>query len=265
MQYDCGAKVLGCHLEGPFISGKYPGAQVASHIKTADFSLIEDYSDVIKMITIAPEIKGSEQFIRRCANENIVVAIGHSSATYEEAVEAFGIGVKGITHIFNAMPPLRHREPGIIGAAMDNKDIYCELIADNIHVHPVLQRILLKSKGVDRIILVTDSMRAAGMPDGCYELGGQTVYVRNGSARLGNGTLAGSVLTIDKALGFFMNNTGISIEDAVRLVTINPASLLGLGNRLGSLRKGLDADITVFNEQFDILFTFVNGFMCYGE
>jgi len=263
MQYNYGAKVLGCHLEGPFISGKYPGAQNASYIKAADFSLIEDYRDVIKLVTIAPEAEGSDEFIRHCVNEGVSISIGHSSATYEEAANAFKLGARSVTHTFNAMPALHHREPGIIGAAMDDKEVYCELIADNIHVHPVMQRVLLKTKGVDRIILITDSMRAAGMPEGCYDLGGQTVYVKNDSARLENGTLAGSILTMDKALGNFMSNAGISIDDAVRLATINPSSLLGLGERLGRLQEGLDADITVFNEQFDVLFTYVNGGLCY--
>ena len=265
MEVNYGAKVLGCHLEGPFISKQYPGAQDAAHIRAAEFSFIKKYSDVIKMVTIAPEIEGSEEFIRQCVNNSIIVSIGHSSATYEEAVKAFGTGISSVTHTFNAMPPLHHREPGIIGAAMDDKDVYCELIADNIHIHPVLQRVLLKVKGIDRVILVTDSMRAAAMPEGCYELGGQSVHVRNNSARLNNGTLAGSVLTIDKAIANFMKNTGISIDEAVRTVTLNPASLLGLENRLGSLGKGNDADITVFNEQLDILFTFVNGCMCYKK
>jgi len=265
MQDNYGAKVLGCHLEGPFISRKYPGAHNAAQVKAAEYSLIKDYSDVVKLVTMAPEIKDSEEFIRHCMDDSIAISIGHSSATYKEAANAFRLGISSVTHAFNAMQPLHHREPGIIGAALDNKDVYCELIADNIHVHPAIQRMLLKSKGINRIILVTDSMRAAGMPVGCYELGGQIVHVRNNNARLENGTLAGSVLTMDNALRNFVDNTGIRINDAIRLVTENPANLLCLGKRLGSLREGLDADITVFNEHFDILYTFVNGRLCYRE
>lgn len=263
MRHNCGAKVLGCHLEGPFISEKYPGAHNKECVRAAEFAIIRDYSDVIKLVTIAPEIEGSEDFIRNCTEENIAVSIGHSGATYKEAVNAFGLGARSVTHTFNAMSALHHREPGIIGAAFDTKDVYCELIADNVHVHPVVQRVLLKLKGIDQIILVTDSIRASGMPDGCYELGGQEVYVRKNSARLENGTLAGSILTMDKALQNFVKNTGTCIDDAVKLVTKNPANLLGLRKRLGSIRKGLDADITVFNEHFDVLFTFVDGCLCY--
>ncbi|HYE81090.1 MAG TPA: N-acetylglucosamine-6-phosphate deacetylase [Clostridia bacterium] len=263
MQDNRGARVLGCHLEGPFISRKYPGAQAAVHTKAAEFSLIKDYGDVIKLVTVAPEIEGSGVFIRQCIDENIAVSIGHSSATYEEAAGAFRLGAGSVTHTFNAMPALHHREPGIIGAAMDDRDVFCELIADNIHVHPVMQRVLLKSKGTGRLILITDSMRAAGMTEGCYELGGQTVYVRDNSARLENGTLAGSVLTMDRALYNFIRNTGTNVWEAVGTVTANPAAMLGLEDRLGSIEKGLDADITVFDEKLNIRYTFIKGCLCY--
>lgn len=263
MKKNCGANILGCHLEGPFISRKYPGAQDTAYIINPDNSIIGEYNDVIKMVTIAPETKNSEEFIKYCVKEGIRVSIGHSSASYEESVNAIKLGVRSITHTFNAMLPLHHREPGIIGAAMDNADVYCELIADNVHVHPVIQRILLKLKGVDRMILITDSMMAASMSDGYYELGGQTVCVKNGSARLKNGTLAGSTLTIDKALRNFRENTDISVYNAIKSVTANPAKLLGIDNIKGSLRKGMNADIVVFDDDFNVSHTFVNGCLCY--
>ncbi|AOT70321.1 N-acetylglucosamine-6-phosphate deacetylase [Geosporobacter ferrireducens] len=260
-----GSKVLGCHLEGPFISKKYPGAQNGLHIIRTDFSFLENYKDVIKMITTAPELENSQGFIRRCVEENILVSIGHSCATYDETLNAIKLGARSITHIFNAMTPLHHRNPGVVGAAMDDKDVNCELIADNIHIHPAIQRILLKVKGTEKIVLITDSMRASGMEEGCYKVAGQTVIVKDNSARLENGTLAGSILTMDRALKNFRDNTGVPIEEAVKTVTFNPARLLGIYDRTGSLEKGKDADIVIFNEEFNIAYTFVRGDQCYKE
>lgn len=258
-----GVHVLGCHLEGSFISKKFPGAQDDRYILYPDDALVKRYGDVIKMITMAPEHGNAHGFIKSCVDDGIVISIGHSSATYDEAAEAIKLGARAVTHIFNAMPPLHHRNPGIIGAAMDSDDVYCELIADNIHVHPAVQRILLKSKGIGRLILVTDSMRATGMDDGRYEIGGQAVDVKDGVARLENGALAGSTLTIDRALSNFRRNTGISIEDAVKPVTVNPARLLGIDGRKGVLRQGADADIVVIDDGFNVQYTFVKGRLCY--
>lgn len=260
-----GVRVLGCNLEGPFISAQYPGAQDPAFIRKPDFSLIKDYKGLIRIVAMAPELEGSQIFIESCRNEGIVVSIGHSNATYEEAVKAIEWGAVNITHTFNAMTPLNHRNPGIVGAAMENANVNCELIADNIHVHPAAQRILLQAKGIGRITLVTDSMRAAGMDEGQYDLGGQRVLVKNGSARLENGTLAGSILGINTALKNFRKNTGVSIEDAVKTVTQNPARLLSMENSIGSLEKGRNADIVIFNHEFDIKYTIVGGHVVYKE
>ena len=258
-----GSKVLGCHLEGPFISSKNAGAQNPIFIQNPDFELLKNYTKLIKIITIAPELENAECFIKECVDNNIVISIGHSHGTYEDAINAIGNGARSITHTFNAMTPLNHREPGIVGAAMCSTEVYCELIVDNIHVHPAVQRILLKLKGIDRIILVTDSMRASGMGNGCYELGGQSVVVENNSARLENGTLAGSILTIASALRNFRINTGVCIIDTVKTVTANPAKLLGMEESIGNIGIGKNSDIVIFNEDFSILYTFVNGNLCY--
>lgn len=263
MQIHCGAQILGCHLEGPFINPRYSGAQNASFVQNPDFSLIEQYKHVIQLVTVAPESKEALAFIQACVREGIAVSVGHSGASFDETIQAIRRGAKSMTHMFNAMTPLHHREPGAAGAALDEKDVYCELIADNIHVHPAMQRLLLKVKGIEKIILVTDSIRAAGLADGSYALGGQSVQVKDSCARLDNGTLAGSVLMMHQALRNFMCNTGVCFADAIRTVTVNPATLLGIQERKGSLKVGKDADFVILDGGFRILNTVVEGVLCY--
>lgn len=257
-----GAQVLGCNVEGPFINPKNKGAHDGNFITAFDYAKIEPYIDIIKLITIAPELPGSEAFIKKCQAAGIVVSLGHSSAEYEEAMSAIQYGSSHITHIFNAMPPIHHRQPGLIGAAFDS-DITCELIADNIHVHPVMQRLLLKVKGTEKIILITDAMRAGLLGEGKYDLGGQTVFVKDNEARLSDGVIAGSVLTLNKAVYNFMNNTGLSLDKAVQLVTINPARLLGLEKSKGSIAAGKDADIVLFDQDIQVKAAFVGGKLTY--
>lgn len=258
-----GAQILGAHLEGPFISKKYKGAQKEDYILKPDFNFIEDYKDIIKIITFAPEEDNNFNFIKDIKNNtNIVLSIGHSNASYEEAVDSIKMGVNHITHMFNAMTPLHHRNPGVVGAAL-NSSVYCELIADNIHVCPAAYNILLKIKGKDKVILITDCMRAGSLKDGISELGGQTVYVKNNSARLADGTLAGSILTLNIGIKNIFENTNLSLNEAVSLATVNPAKLLNIYDKKGSLEEGKDADITIFNRNFDIMYTFVHGKMVY--
>ena len=258
-----GAKVLGAYLEGPFISCEYKGAQKEEDIVAADFSLTRDFSDVIKVVVFAPETLRQEpeqlkDFIGQCKAHHIVVSLGHSAVGYEEAVQAIKGGASHITHLCNAMTRLHHRSPGLFGAALDT-DAICELIADNLHVHPAVQRIIYREKGAAGLELITDSMRACGLPEGVSELGGQTVYVKNGEARLADGTIAGSVVTMDRAMANFRRNTGASVPEVVRMVTENQAQELGLFEKIGSLCPGAAADITIFNEDFTILRTFVDG------
>lgn len=253
-----GALILGCHLEGPFISEEYKGAQDSTYIRRPDFDIIKEFLDVIRIITLAPEEEGSGEFIEKCTRMGIVISIGHTGASYKQAMEAISKGATHITHTFNGMPPLHHREPGVVGAAMDSS-VSCELIADNIHVDPAVQRILLKVKGVDGIVLVTDAMRACLLEEGEYDLGGQRVLVKGEAARLASGNLAGSVLTINKALKNFRANTGVSITEAVRTVTENPAEILGVWDRKGSIGEGKDADMVLFDEDFTIFGTFIGG------
>jgi N-acetylglucosamine-6-phosphate deacetylase len=260
-----GANVLGCHLEGPFISSLYKGAQAERYILEADYDLIASFGELIKIITIAPEELKTLSFIKECRQNKIIVALGHSNATYETAVDAILAGASHLTHTFNAMVPLHHRFPGLIAAAFEADEVTCELIADNFHVHPAMQRMLLANKGKEKIILVTDSMRAALLGDGQYELGGQEVFVKDGKAELANGTLAGSVLTMNKAVYNFMISTKISLPDAVNLAALNPARRIGQEQTKGSITIGKDADLIIFDKELNIFAALIQGNLVYDQ
>ena len=252
-----GAKILGAHLEGPFISKKFNGAQDEQFIVPADFAFVEKFADVIKIVTVAPE-EIPLDFIDRCREKNIVVSIGHSAATYEIATSAIARGAKHVTHLFNAQSPLHHRKPGVVGAALDS-DAVVEIIADNVHVHPVAQRLAQKIKPRSQIVLITDSMRACGLGDGLSELGGQKVFVNGNFATLEDGTLVGSVATLNNVLKNFCANTGLDVAAGVELVTKNPAVELGIFEQVGSLEVGKAADITIFDDDFNVKATFIDG------
>lgn len=260
-----GARVLGAHLEGPFINPKYKGAQKVDFIKNPSFDFIKGYENVIKIITLAPEKDENFKFLKYIKeNTDIVLSIGHSDATYEQAIAAIDNGISRATHIFNAMTPLNHRKPGIIGAIM-NTDISCELIADNIHVHKGAINVLTKIKGKDKIILITDSMRAGCMNNGIWELGGQKVIVKNGSARLEDNTLAGSILTLDNAIKNMKNNIDASLCEIISMVTINPAKDINIYDKKGSIEKGKDSDIVIFDKDINIRMTIVEGNIVYQK
>lgn len=255
-----GAKVLGAHLEGPFLNPKYKGAQVSSAFRQPDFTLLDDYLDVLRIITLAPELGGSDDLLSKLAEHSqIVPAIGHSGANYEQALHAIKSGVRHATHLFNAMEPLHHRHPGVVGAVLTT-GLSAELIADNLHVHPSLYSLVLKTQGPEQLILVSDAMRATGLPAGKSELGGQLVHVgEDGAARLANGTLAGSVLTLNRAVANFKEASNCSLATAVGLATRNPARLLGLENEIGDLAVGKQADILVLDPHFNLVSTYING------
>lgn len=263
MGHSSGAQILGCHMEGPFINEVNKGAQDKRHILVPEFEKMKPHLDVIKIVTIAPEVAKDDSFIRSCAQAGIIVSIGHSSATYEQGLAAIEAGASHMTHTFNALPPLHHRKPGAIMAAMESENVICELIVDNVHVHPAMQRLLLKMKGMDKLILITDAMRACMLCDGEYDLGGQMVTVGNGEARLASGALAGSVLFMNQAVKNFMKNTGLDVMNAVKLVTMNPARQLGILAEKGSLVVGKDADIVIFDDRLEVFATIVGGNVLY--
>ena len=254
-----GAEVLGAHLEGPFINNNYKGAQSNKYIQEPSFCFIKDYTDIIKIISYSPETDKNLSFTKEIKEKtNIVLSIAHSNATYDECKLAIDNGVSNITHLFNAMTPLNHREMGVVGAALTT-DVYCEIICDNIHINPSLYQFVLNNKGKDKVILITDSMRAGCMPDGKYDLGGQEVFVKDNVARLASGNLAGSVLTLNKAVYNFLKNTNLSINEAINLASLNPAKSINMDSTKGSLEVGKDADIALFDDEMNCYMSISHG------
>lgn len=256
-----GAMVLGAHLEGPFINETYKGAQPKEFIRLPNEQLIEDFKDVIKVITIAPEVEGAMSFIKKYS-ESISFSIGHSGATYEQAKEAFESGAASTTHLFNAMTGLHHRKPGIVGAAFDC-DCYSEIIADNFHIHPGLYSLIKKVKGVERLLLITDCMRAGGLDEGEYELGGQKVFMKNNQCTLESGTIAGSVLKLNEGLRNFSVGAKGSVIEHIPMVTLNQAKYLKMDKDMGSIDIGKLANFVLINENVNILKTIVKGKIVY--
>jgi N-acetylglucosamine-6-phosphate deacetylase len=262
-----GAKILGAYLEGPFISAAFKGAQKADYIHKAAFTKIEKFAQILRYVLVAPETLTPaelENFAAAAQKYNIHLTLGHSAATYEQALTFINrYGCQHITHLFNGMAPFHHRNPGIVGAALDSTAV-CELICDNVHAHPAAQRLAYQLKGPEKIILITDSMRACALGDGVSELGGQKVFVRGANATLADGTIAGSVLTLDRALANFKITAGLTVPEVVQLVTLNPARELG-ETRRGRLEPGCRADLTLFDADFKIHATYVGGLQVYQE
>ena len=259
-----GARILGAHMEGPFISVERRGAQAPEHIVSADYARIVDYRDVIRLITIAPEeLKGDYTFVEQCQEAGITISLGHSSADYNTARRAIlQYGINHVTHLFNGMVPFHHRTPGLVGAALDTP-VDCELIADNVHLHPMTQRLVWRMKQGRHIVLITDSMRACGLGDGESELGGQVVRVSGQVAALKDGTIAGSVLTLDRAVANFAANTGAGLAATVSYATKAPAVSIGAYDQMGSLEKGKRADITIFDGAVRVQRTIIGGRQVY--
>ena len=252
-----GAQILGIHLEGPFINASKHGAQDKRYVQKPNMELIQNYINEIKMITIAPEVEGAEDFVKHLTKEHphIILSIGHSDASYEKSKESFSWGVSHATHLFNAMNTYHHRRPGIVGAVFDS-DVTCDIIADLVHTHPSALELTHTMKS-DRLILITDAMRAGCMKCGSYDLGGQTVTVSDGKAVLADGTLAGSVLKLNEALLNMTKHTSMTRTEAINAVTKIPAQILGV--KKGQLKEGYDADIVIFDEDFSIISTLVAG------
>jgi len=253
-----GANLLGVHMEGPFINPAKSGAQDSKYIISGDIEMIDRYQEIIYMITLAPEIDDNLSFIKTISQNypHITLSIGHSSANYQESKESFDAGISHSTHLFNAMPPYHHRDVGIIGAVFDDDRVSCDIIADGIHTHPSTIDLTYRLKR-DNLILITDSMRAGCMRDGIYDLGGQKVKVKEQKATLSNGTLAGSVLSLNMAIRNLLNYTKCSLVEAISTVTTIPAKKLDINK--GSLKVGFDADIVIFDKDIDVKTTIING------
>lgn len=253
-----GARILGTHVEGPFISPAYKGAQAEQDIVGVDQSLLEDFIDIIKIVTIAPEQTAALEYIRYLSKRGVVSAVGHSGATYQQVLTAIDCGLSHVTHLFNAMTGLHHRRPGIVGAALTT-GLSCELIADFIHVHPAVINLVLKAKDPAEIILVTDQMEAGSLGDGEYTLGGQQVLVKDGAARLENGQLAGSVLTLDQAIRNIKEISALTLPEIIQMVTANPARLIGREDQLGKIVPGYQADLVLLTEDLQVDTVIIGG------
>lgn len=257
-----GAQVLGVHLEGPFFNKKYKGAQPEECmiLPTVEnyLSFVKDHQDIIRKISIAPELEHSLDLISYLKDKNTVVSLGHTNATYEQAQAAIDAGATSGTHTYNAMTPLTHRAPGVVGAIMINDTVYAELILDGIHVNYAAAKALLRTKGKNKVILITDSLEAAGMENGKYLLGNQDVYVKDGEARLIDGTLAGSIVSMNVAVRNAHEHLGLKLNEAVNLASYNPAQNLN-EPLLGEIKVGNYADIIFFDENINIQQTMMKG------
>ena len=254
-----GSAILGCHAEGPFISESKKGAQDPKYILKPDAEFVKEYSDIIKIITLAPETDSDDfsQIRKICRYTDVTVSMGHTSADYETAMASTGAGVRHVTHLFNAMTPLAHRAPGVVTAAM-NSDVSCELIVDTFHVSSALYDMLWKLKG-RKLCFITDCLPAGGLPEGEYTLGGQKIIYKGIVCRLEDGTVAGSVLHLNKGVWNVYKNSSIPLWECVNCASLNPATTIGIDKHKGSIEIGKDADIIITDNEFNVEKTIIGG------
>lgn len=259
------AQLAGVHLEGPFISPKWPGAQNPEHISLPDVNWLisweKMYPGLIRQVTLAPEREGAHEVIKWLRKQHITAALGHTDATYEEVEAAVEAGLHHAVHTFNAMTPLHHRKPGTAGAVLSDRRISAEVIADGIHVHPAAVSLIAQLKSsIHKLVLITDAMSATGLPDGNYTLGDLPVIVKEGVARLEDGiTLAGSTLTMIRGFQFLVKEVGLSIVEASQAASHNPASLLGLLDVTGTIEQGKQADILLLDSSLELTDVWIKG------
>jgi N-acetylglucosamine-6-phosphate deacetylase len=261
------ASPLGLHLEGPFLNQAKKGAHDESHLRLPELEDIVDWSvsSGVRMVTLAPELPQATWIGGVLAERGILVAAGHSQANYSQARAAFTQGFRYATHLFNAMPPLHHREPGLAGAALSDERVTVGLIVDGIHIHPALVKSIWQITNDGRLNLVSDAIAALGLAPGTYQLGGKTVIVDQESCRLSDGTLSGSHLSLDEGLRNLITFTGCSLPDAIRTVSSTPAVLLGLGDRKGRIAEGYDADLVILSQDLEVVVTLVGGKIAYTK
>lgn len=256
-----GAELSGINLEGPFLSMAKKGAQNGDWLHAPDVDmfrrLMAASKGLVKLVSVAPEEPGAMEFIEAVEGE-VTVSIAHTTADYDTAMEAFRLGARQVTHLFNAMPPFSHRAPGVVGAALDTPNCNVELICDGIHIHPAVVRAVFKMFGYKRVILISDTMRAAGMSDGDYTLGGQAVKVKGKLATLADGTIAGSVTNLMNCMRTAVS-FGIPLEDAVWAAAVNPARAIGIFSRMGSLEPGKRANVVVLDQNLELKDVFFRG------
>lgn len=261
-----GAKILGAHVEGPFLNPAKKGAHRQEFFSEPVTEALEQLQpiDAVRLLTLAPEMPHGLEAVRWLRERNVVVSIGHSAASSEETLQAVEAGVTCATHLYNAMRGMESRNPGLVGTLLADGAVYCGLIVDGIHVHPQMVKLAYRCLGSKRIFLVTDAMAAMGMPAGKYPIGDQTVIVDAVSARLADGTLAGSILTLDQAVRNMVRFSGCTAAEALSMATTTPAAVLGLDGQAGCLHPGCPADLTLFDEFMNLQATFVDGNLVYA-
>ncbi len=264
-----GAQPLGLHLEGPFINPQKHGAFDPAWIRQPSLKEMGAYLDAgkgwVRHVSLAPEMEGADKIANLLSDSGVRVALAHSNTDYETASRALRGKFTHVTHTFNAQSPLHHRQPGVVGAVLNSEDATAELIADGVHVHPAAMRILIRCLGAERVVLITDAMQGAGLPDGTYTLLGHQVTVKNGKALLPDGTIAGSTATLDACMRNMVEMVGISFADSVRMASHNPAEVIGVDDHIGSLALGKIANIAVFDKNLKVKMTFINGNLVYEE
>ncbi|MBX2976988.1 MAG: N-acetylglucosamine-6-phosphate deacetylase, partial [Ignavibacteriaceae bacterium] len=257
------SNIYGIHMEGPYLNPELKGAMNEGYLWKPSIesweAMWEASKGLIKIMTIAPELPGAIEVMRAAAKKGVVLSIGHSMATYDEIELAIDNGAAHVTHIFNAMRPFHHRHPGVILGSLLRNELKIELIADKLHVHPAVMELLLKLKGANGIILITDSIRAGGMHEGEYEFADQKVFMKDQKAFLEDGTLAGSTLTLNMAIKNLVESANAKITEAVRMASLNGAKVLNIENRKGILAAGKVADIVVMNDNYEIEMTIIKG------
>ena len=254
-----GAEIIGVHAEGPFINPSKKGAQAEENILTPDADFILANADVITSVTMAPEMDKDHACIKKLAQDGrVLVSMGHTDATFDEAMKAVKDGVRHATHLFNAMSALAHRNPGVVGAALASDNVSVEVIADTFHINPGLYSIVAKVKG-DKMVLITDCTRAGGMPDGEYDLGGQPIFLKGIECRLADGTIAGSVLKLNHAVRNVLAHTDLAINEVFKMASLNPATAIKVADRIGSLEAGKDADIIIVDDEINVKRTIKKG------
>ncbi|MEA3392341.1 MAG: N-acetylglucosamine-6-phosphate deacetylase, partial [Candidatus Marinimicrobia bacterium] len=259
-----GAKIFGANLEGPFISREKHGALDPKHMIPVDLEKMKQYNDAsggnISLMTVAPELDGIHELALYCAKEGIVLAAGHSNATYDDMMEAIQAGILHSTHFFNAMRRLHHRDPGVVGAIMIYPNIACEIIADGYHLHPAIVKLLQRVKPIHKIVLITDCLRPTGQKEGKLMANHEEVYLKDGLfTRKDDETIAGSSLTMIQGVHNLVEDMEVPMEDALRMASCNPATIISRQIETGYIMPGRDADIVVFDKDYNIRLTMVNG------
>ena len=256
-----GALIAGIHLEGPYLNPEKKGMQNEKYLRHPDIKemelILSRAGSLVKMITIAPELPGGFELVEYLRKKGIIVSIAHSGATYEEAKHAFELGAEHITHCFNAMPQIHHRAPGLIVAAFEEEKVSLQAIVDGIHLHPAIVRLMYNIKGADKMVLITDALQAMNAGDGEYMFGGHHVKVENGVARLADGTLASSTVTMNRALKLSVE-MGVTLHDAIKMASKTPAEILGISGK-GQIKNGYDADLVLLDKDFNVVWTMING------